>query len=325
MGDAFICRRGGDAFRALVVVTPPAKTAYYEGEYVNLSGLVLAADFGTFTFPINISDCTYTPTGMLQTTDTAITISVTIGSRTKSASIPITVSEIDPIFGNNPWGAIASIAARGLAGNYWSVGDSKIELGIIYTIIGMNHDSLSSTDAKYNDASYNGGSNKAALTFQIMTSPGQEQMNRTATNIGGWDECYMRNTVLSSYLAGMPADLQGAIRTVDKWTSIGGENNTTVLASHDKLFLPAFSEEKAYNTMDTPVQMREERLLNPIYEYYANRPAYKGQSEWTRSPLNPNYDISDGAHSFLDIHDEDGISNVAWATNRRYYFPAFCI
>ncbi len=319
MGDAYLCRRGGNTLRGLIVIVPPAKTSYYAGEYVDLTGMIIGADFGTFTVPISQTAYSYTPAGALTAADTAITVTAEIGGRTKSVAIPITVDSVNPDFGQNTWETIARVAALGQAGNYWSVGDSKVVDGVTYTIIGMNHDSLSSTDAKYADASYNGNSQKAALTIQIMTASGAGIMNQNNTNVGGWDNCYMRKTALPAYLSGMPSDIRSIMRTVDKITSIGGTGTTGMTTSRDKLFLLAVSE--MYSSTGGWV-LPNEATANPQYAYYADMPPYKNVHEWTRSPHNPDNCVD---HDHFIVINSSGNLGVYVTETSAYYFPAFCI
>lgn len=321
MGNAFICRRGGGGgtFRGLTVISQPTKTNYFTGEYINMSGAVIGADFGSFVVPLDYTGLC-SPARPLTPSDTAITVTATITNITKSVQIPITVASTSINFGDNSWDEIAYVAASGEANNYWSVGDSKTEDGITYTIIGMGHDSLSSTDAKYRDTTYNRNCKKAALTIQVMTAAGPSVMNTTATNIGGWDECYMRNTVLQVYLAGMPSDLRAVMRTVEKTTSIGGYATTDMVISDDKLFLLTMSEMRNGNTT---YELPAEIEANPMYAYYANGGAsYKGVTEWTRTPHRPS-NCPEQSH-FITIPNASTV-NVTTANMGNYYFPAFCI
>lgn len=323
MGDAYLCQTGGNIFRGLVVLSAPAKTEYFSGAYFDPTGMVIGADFGTIIVPVSQTEYTYAPLGTLNASDTTITVTATVGGRTKSVSVPITVVPISRTFGDNSWEAIAYIAANGQAGDYWRVGDSKVYNGITYTIIGMDHDDLSTTDARYSDTSYNQNSKKAALTLQIMTNGVTDHMNpRSSGNIGGWDQCYMRNTVLQNYYAGMPADLRSVIRTVDKTTSIGGYNTTETSTSKDQLFLLAGSEMYPSTTIAQYV-LQGERIANPRYAYYANGGiTYKGAREWTRSPHRP--DNCPDSNHFIGVNNS-GNPNAFVVYTDIGYFPAFCI
>lgn len=320
MGDAFICRRGGGALRALVVIAQPSKTSYLSGEFVDMTGAVIGADFGSFVVPIDYTGL-YSPTSALTAEDTAITVTATFGHITKSVQIPISVSVVRPAFDENTWSDIATAAATGLAGSIWSIGDSKTENGITYTIIGMNHDNLSSTDAKYRDSSYNRNTKKAALTIQVMTAADRAPMNLTDTNAGGWDTSYMRNTIIPAYLTRMPTDLLAVMRTVDKPTCAGGVNVSAMTTSKDVLFLLALTEMDSARYQHV---LPAEASANPTYAYYENGgAAYKGINEFTRSPVNP-YASDASGKNFCALASAEG-TWYAYADNRIYYLPAFCI
>lgn len=324
MGNAFICRRGGGSIlRELTLVSMPAKTTYYAGQYADISGAKVNANFGGTIIPIDCSGI-YSPTRPLTASDTAITVTATFGSITKTLQIPIHVYNASTTFGDNSWDEIAYIASIGEANNFWSVGDSKTENGITYTIIGMGHDKLSTTDAKYRDTSYNGNTKKAALTLQVMTAAGPAPMNQTATNAGGWDESYMRGTAVPNYLASMPADLRAVMRTVDKITSTGGED-PGLTTSRDQMFLLAASELKSLPAGYFVPQA--EQNANPMYSYYANGgEIWKGSIEWTRSPYHPANEYGDPSSRFCCNHGGEYLNNgPADDGYTHYFYPAFCI
>lgn len=126
------------------------------------------------------------------------------------------------------WDAIDSISKSGKAASIWSVGDKKtINIdGANYQvqIIGFNHDTKTA-----------GG--KAGITFQMVDCmKDKAHMNSSNTNKGGWTNCAMRTSVLNSIFSKLPADLQKAIKAVDKLTS-AGNNSATINTTSDKLFL----------------------------------------------------------------------------------------
>ena len=91
-------------------------------------------------------------------------------------------------------------------------------------IIGKNHDTYAS-----------GGT--APLTFQMHDCYDEtKQMNSSNTNNGGWTNCVMRSTHLPAILDLMPAEVQAAIREVQKKTSAGNQSSS-IQTTNDKLFL----------------------------------------------------------------------------------------
>lgn len=126
------------------------------------------------------------------------------------------------------WEVIDSISKSGNAASVWSVGDKKtINIdGTDYQfhIIGFNHDTKTA-----------GGT--AGITFQMVDCMNDTaQMNRSDTNNGGWTSCAMRALVLNSIFSSLPAELQKAIKAVNKLTSAGNQSDT-INTTSDKLFL----------------------------------------------------------------------------------------
>jgi hypothetical protein len=61
-------------------------------------------------------------------------------------------------------------------------------------------------------------------------------MNETATNIGGWQESYMRNTTMDTIFDNLPTALQNIIKPVNKISTVGNASTNTV-TTEDKLWL----------------------------------------------------------------------------------------
>lgn len=126
------------------------------------------------------------------------------------------------------WDVIDSISKSGNAASIWSVGDKKtININgtdYQFQIIGFNHDTKTA-----------GGT--AGITFQMVDCMNATaQMNSSNTNSGGWTSCAMRTSVLNSIFSSLPADLQKAIKAVNKLTSAGNQS-ATINTTSDKLFL----------------------------------------------------------------------------------------
>lgn len=126
------------------------------------------------------------------------------------------------------WDVIDSISKSGNAASIWSVGDKKTinidGTDYQFQIIGFNHDTKTA-----------GGT--AGITFQMVDCMNATaQMNSSNTNSGGWTNCAMRTSVLNSIFSSLPADLQKAIKAVNKLTSAGNQS-ATINTTSDKLFL----------------------------------------------------------------------------------------
>lgn len=221
MGECLLVRRGGGkaALKGISVKTPPAKLEYLAGDTFDPTGLVLTANVGGV--PVDVTTgYTVTPDPLTADT-TAVTISFTAGGKTVSTTQAVTVKSYDPVFANNTWEKIIEAAASGRASELWQVGSTKpYTIGNeTYTarIIGFDHDALDATDARYGDASYNGGKNKAAITLEMVECTSTTYQIHTSDNQKvGWSACALRNNTLPAIKATIQSEIQNAIRTVVK-------------------------------------------------------------------------------------------------------------
>lgn len=329
MGEAYLVRKGGAVFRGLELISPPDNTDYFLGQYADMTGTIVGARFGTFTVPLHDTAWTYTPTRALESSDTEITISATIGRQTRSIGVPITVEDFASSLNDNTWEQIQKAAELGIADDLWDVGDIKYDyFGDVYVgfrIIGFGHDDLDETDARYNDPTYNGNTKKAAITFEFVTTAGQFGMNTRATQIGGWDASNMRTTRMQLDKELLPEDLQGIMRTVKKWACAGGVGPTaaqTITKSADEMFLLSIDEMNVTtSTTGSEIPSQYEKNYVSVYEWYnnGNLPA---TGQWSRSchdPLN-----CDSRSHFCSI-SEAGKCEQSSANVAHDYYPAFCI
>lgn len=220
MGECLLVRRGGKAtLKGISVKTPPAKLEYLAGDTFDPTGLVLTANVGGV--PVDVTTgYTVTPDPLTADT-TAVTISYTAGGKTVSTTQAVTVKAYEPVFANNTWEKIIEAAASGRASELWQVGSTKpYTIGDeTYTarIIGFDHDALDATDARYGDASYNGGKNKAAITLEMVECTSTTYQIHTSNNQNvGWSACALRNNTLPAIKATIQSEIQNAIRTVVK-------------------------------------------------------------------------------------------------------------
>ena len=240
MGEAFIIRRGGSAkveLKSIEVTTPPTKTTYFPGETFDPTGMVVMADLGGVS--IAVGGYTVSPTVMAAGV-TSVTITYEFAGVTKTTSQAVTFVTPSATLANNSWETIGLVADAGMADAFWNVGDAKAETlngeNHEFVIIGFNHDNLDAGDAK-RGTSYNGGSNKAAITFQMRHCLNTAYyMNSTGTNVGGWGSSYMRGTIMPLVKGYMSASLKAALRQVTKQTSEGNAQ-ATVNSMADELFL----------------------------------------------------------------------------------------
>lgn len=221
MGECLLVRRGGGkpTLKGISVKTPPAKLEYLAGDTFDPTGMVLTANVGGV--PVDVTTgYTVTPDPLTADT-TAVTISYTLDGKTATTAQAVTVKAYDPVFANNTWEKIIEAAASGRASELWQVGSTKpYTIGDeTYTarIIGFDHDALDATDARYGDASYNGGKNKAAITLEMVECTSTSYQIHTSNNQNvGWSTCALRNNTLPAIKATIQSEIQNAIRTVVK-------------------------------------------------------------------------------------------------------------
>ena len=175
-----------------------------------------------------------------------------------------------------------------------------------YRIIGINHDDLAD------------GSGKAGLTFEaINNAMGQQRMNATDTNAGGWEKSELRGRLNSGDLwALLPSELQSKAKAVTKMTDNKADGNYgTPSATTDTVFLLSMAE-----------VYRDIPCGGDQYEFYKS----KGVTSSNGSGAS-----SDFGHRTRSVGESDstsfrsiasngyfGVYSVASGVN--YVFPAWC-
>lgn len=127
---------------------------------------------------------------------------------------------------------------------------------------------------------------KAGITFEFVTDLGNEVMNDTATNVGGWNESKMKKEILPAMLSKMTLEdgttgLNTIIETVKKEYNIGdqkAENSKDL--SEDQLWLLSASEIFSKNSDDSyyAVSATQEGEQYKFYELITNGIAYNASN-----------------------------------------------
>ena len=157
--------------------------------------------------------------------ETGDTLTITYNITVEQEEAPQTA------FATDSWATIAAASADGTASTKYKIGDEKtITLTggeeVTLQIWGFNHDDLAD------------GSGKAGITIGLKELVGTNYMNGSNTNSGGWASCAMRTSYLPEYIAQLPSDLQGVIKTVTKKSGSG----SSIVESDDQLFLFSYVE-----------------------------------------------------------------------------------
>ena len=243
------------------------------------------------------------------------------------------------------WEDIRMISDAGLASKYFAVGDRKAvalsgtagSLGLNDTyycyIIGIDHNSdIEGTNRIHFQFGYTAASGGIQIAFidgeygSNYTAGSHFNMKNVNSNSGGWAKSRMRTTIIPTFKACLPSDLQAVLKTVTKYSdNTGGSSNTAshVTATTDDIFLLAewevFGARKYAN--------RAEQNYQAQYAYYSagnSKARYRHSSTgstarwWLRS-------VHAGeSGSFCIVATSGSVSSY----NAIYSFgfaPAFCV
>lgn len=260
----------------------------------------------------------------------SVTITLEDGRNYKGATAELvvevsTLPEADPVFANNSWETIAAYCAMGQVPETWQSGDTKqfnvsgIDEGKYEAqIIGFNHDDLDASDPHYNDPSYNGGTNKAAITLQFRKSlKNRYVMHSSNDNSVSWEKCTMRTEKMPQLLSSIDPELAAVLRIVTK-KAPQAQKNATLVSTADKLFL--LGPYEVFASPSYTVAKEGEQ-----YEYYKSgnstvKELLGGSANdwWLRCPA------SDGAGYFCLV-SSGGSSGSNTATRTYGVAAGFCI
>ena len=213
-------------------------------------------------------------------------------------------------FNNTPleqcsWSEIDAIGQAGAASSAFSIGDTKnISVSgetLTMEIVGFNHDDLTS-----------GG--KAPYTFgmkNLMAST--RAMNSSATNSGSFVGSAMYTGYLStSFLTGLPSDLQSVIKTVNKKTGTGGGSSSGTRTDAVKIFL--FAEIEVFGSITNSASGEGSRYSRFTDSSSRIKHLSNGSGSaswwWLRSPR------SGYSNSFCAVNSDGNAGwNIAYASN----------
>lgn len=301
------------------------------------TGKVYNGTFGNDVWTITVGDFdTYTISGVGTGETTEVVVDV---CKQYNTTLPSPSSTLD----NNTWAVIRYVSDNNLGESLWSVGDAKqITLNGTIGITDYNNYQLYVYIIGFNHNAELEGSNR--IHFQIgkiddvyialrdtsygtIGSTASFRMNLTSTNSGGWNDCYMRNTILNdAFLAAINSDLRNELKSVDKWTdNTGNASNSfaNVTITTDYIFLLA--EFEVFGTRTYANQY--EQVKQSQYNFYKN-----GNSKvrygnvytttaiywWLRSPWH------NGTSAFCNVTDYGGTGDRVPRYSQGLA-PAFCV
>ena len=305
-------------------------------------GAISAVSNNTGIVTVNVSGNVITVNNVNQTSgDTTITVKVAAGTNyTAPADKTVTVNAefVSDVLNENSWEVIKAVSDSGQGDNYWDVGDTKTivingkvgattfsNLSIDAFIIGFHHNASREGNNRIHFQLGKIGGKMVGLIdsrYNNSYSNGNFCMNTSNTNSGGWNNSYMRKTILgntntptsplaNSLMAALPADLRAVMKSVTKYTdNTGNASNVSgnVTATTDYLWLLAEFEVQGKRTYAN----QYEQNFQQQYAYYSagnSKVAYRHSATgstaywWLRSARSNTTDFctvrTDGSAYFI--------------------------
>lgn len=248
------------------------------------------------------------------------TWTVTAGSNTKTIEVrEFKQYKVFATLNDYSWAEISAVSASGDAANLFSVGDTKSivlngtvgetafsNVKIDAYILGINHNAELEGNNRIHFCIGKVGSKTVGLVDSQydqwpMTSSGYFSMSygNSDTDSGGWEGCYMRNSVMQWIKNALPTELQNVLKTVTKYTDNtgGGTNNASnVTATIETICLEAEFEVHGARTYANSFEKSKQQQYD-CYKNGNSKVRYKYNSVgdavvwWNRSPYS---DLSDG-------------------------------
>lgn len=236
----------------LTVITPPTKLVYDVGDSFDPRGMKVVATIGGLEVPVG--SYTVSPDPLVAGT-TEVVLTYELDGKTATGSQSITVNTLSTVLQQNSWEDIAKAAAKGEAKNWWNVGDTKTITvngeNLLMTIMGFDHYTLSTSDTKYNDTTYNNGTNKAGITFMATTIPKKNRFLFSSSssakyNYGESDiKTYLEGTLINKFP--FASTLMREVVIGYKGSNYSASNTDRQsdyksFSSNHKLFVPGYNE-----------------------------------------------------------------------------------
>lgn len=260
-------------------ITTIVTNGYYEGPKAiaeNEEATIVVTPSEGYMLPSSVS-----VTGASYVYDSA-TGTITLSEPTGPVEVAVVCAEaVDPVLANNSWAKIRAVCEAGNASAYWSLGDTKTDVGT---------DSVTRT---MRICDMQGLYGKHVVFEQVEQEANAAVWNQSSNTdddscYNNYNISYMRNTVLPALLNNYSASLSSEITNTTYKVAKNG-NNSTILDLTDKLFLPA---EKEIFGSATYSRTEEASALTWFALYQANntdafRIKYRSggaQIWWERSP-----------------------------------------
>lgn len=283
------------------------------------TGAITAQSNNTGIVTTSVSGNVITVHNVNQTSgDTTITVKVAADNNYNAPAdktVTVNAKFVSNTLNENDWSVIKTVSDSGQGDNYWDIGDTKTivingkvgnftfnNLSIDAFIIGFNHNSSREGSNRIHfQIGKIGGKMVGLVDSQYnnyQSSNGYFNMNPNNSNSGGWNNSYMRKTLLgntnsptsplaNSLMAALPSDLRAVMKSVTKFTDNtangGGNQSSYVTATTDYLWLLAEFEVQGSRTYANSY----EKNYQQRYEYYSkgnSKVAYRhsatGSTAW---------------------------------------------
>ena len=299
---------------------------------------------GTAVFTV-----TETGTYTIVATKSGQSVSGTVNVVSSTTTYALTLSFVSSTLNNNEWSVIKSVSDAGQGANYWSIGDRKaVTLNGTMSMLTLSNFTTYAFIIGFNHNASVEGSNR--IHFQIgktalsggtdvclVSGYGNDSdfyMNTSNTNSGGWNNSYMRKTILGTSLSSysgtfigvLPAALRAVLKSVTKYTDNTGGGSTAasaVTATTDYAFL--LSEYEVFGSISSANS--NEASKQAQYDYYKagnSKVKYNHSATstavtwWLRSP-----DASDSS-CFVRVYN-GGMVSASSARTSYGVAPGFCV
>ena len=317
------------------------------------NGTITAESSNTGIVTVSVSGNEVTVNNVNQMSGSAtVTVKVSAGTNHTAPgnkTCEITAAFVSSVLNDNYWATIRQVSDNGQGANYWSIGDrkavtlngtmSKLTLSNFTTyafIIGFNHNASVEGSNRIHfqigKTALSGGTDVCLVSGYDNDS--DFYMNNSNTNSGGWNNSYMRKTILGTILSSysgtfigvLPAALRAVLKSVTKYTDNTGGASTAasaVTATTDYAFL--LSEYEVFGSISRANS--NEASKQAQYDYYKagnSKVKYNHSATstavdwWLRSPSARN-------SSGFVIAGYDGTVDAGSASYSRGVAPGFCV
>ena len=322
----------------LSITTQPAKTSYYKGDTLDLTGMVVTATFSSGASEDVTSGCSFSPAaGSALSSYGTVTVTVTYTENgvTKTALFTVSVSVKTVTWAGGTDEEIVAMVEAADQGvinlsDYWAVGDIRtVQLSAMSaTGVGESHaaqqvDLVLMHAGGYDlNAAVASGRTKCSFVVGLKDSLAEAgYMNSSNTNSGSWNGSARRTWCNNVFRNAIPSTLRAIFKqfkTVTAQTYNGSTNQTSV----DYFALPA--EREIFDARNYCNQTEYNALFQ--FDYYktaSNRVKKLGKTGaasywWGRSP---NYYNS----TDFCIVDSGGSADISGASYTRGLAPFGCI